>query len=93
MAGLNPKVVQKSLKKKGFKVSNGADKYFEFCHNGKFILHTYTSHGTSHDIGDYLIHKMAFQCKLDKKDFLDLVNCPMDKEKYIGILEKKGVLK
>jgi len=92
MANLDPKKVLKSLKKKGFVVNNKADKHLELWHDGKFILHTYVSHGSKHEIGDFLIHQMSIQCKLDKGLFMDLVNCPLDKKKYIQILETKKVL-
>ena len=74
MASLNPKQTLKNLKRKGFVINNKADKHLEFWHNGKFVLYTYISHGSKHEINEYLIHQMSSQCLLSKNDFLDLAN-------------------
>jgi predicted RNA binding protein YcfA (HicA-like mRNA interferase family) len=92
MAGLNQKQTVKNLKTKGFVEKNKADKHLELWHDGKYILHTFISHGSSHEIGNSLIHKMADQCKLTKIEFLDLARCPMKQEVYMEILKTKGLL-
>jgi hypothetical protein len=95
MSALDPKKTYQNLKKKGFIDSaNKSDdhKYLELFYNGKFVTYTKISHG-SNDIRDPLIRQMSFQCKLDKKEFLDLANCPLSKEDYLVILDKKGFLK
>ena len=76
--------VSKSLKKKGFVENKTHHKYYEFFHDGKLILHTKLSHN-GQDINDYLISQMKSQCMLDKKNFLDLINCPLSQEDYIKI--------
>jgi hypothetical protein len=83
--------VCKSLKKKGFVENNTHHKYFELFYKGKLILHTKVSHN-GQDINDYLISQMKNQCMLEKKQFLDLINCPLSKEKYIEILKSKGAI-
>lgn len=88
------KRVETSLKKKGF--VNGINranhhKYFEFYYEDKLVAWTKISHNNQ-DIGSTLIKLMSYQCKLDKKDFVDLIKCPLSKKAYIKILEKKGFL-
>lgn len=94
MSVLDPKKTYRNLKKKGFIDSpdkSDDHKYLELHHEGKFVLYTKISHGNS-DIDDFLIKQMSDQCKLSKKEFMDLANCPLSKGKYLKILESKKVL-
>ena len=77
------------LKKKGFIEAPGDHKFLQYYHNGILVLSTKISHGATHDIRDSLISKMANQCMLDKKDFLDLINCPLSSEEYIEKTHKQ----
>jgi len=45
------------------------------------------------DLGDDLLSSMREQLCLEKKDFLDLIDCPMSEEDYIKILKGKNLLK
>ena len=95
MSVLDPKKTYKNLKKKGFvdSDSKSADhKYLELFYNDKLVLYTKISHGNK-DIGNHLIKQMSVQCHLDKDEFIDLSNCPLSKDDYFEILEKKGLLK
>lgn len=95
MSALDPKKTYQNLKKKGFidSINKSVDhKRLDLFHEGKLVTCTKVSHGKG-DIGDYLIKRMSVQCKLDKKEFIDLVNCPLSKEDYLEILGKKGFLK
>jgi len=91
MPALKAKKVENSLLKKGFSKNDSHHHFFEFWHNGKFILKTKTSHN-GQDIDDYLIRQMYIQCKLSKEQFLDLINCPLSKEEYIDLLNKNEYL-
>ena len=58
---------------------------YVFCDQAgkKTDVMTCVSHGRrSENIGSGLIGKMARQCRLSKKDFLDLVDCPLDEKGY-----------
>lgn len=95
MAELDPKKVHRNLKSKGFrKARNKATDHhwLEFYHEGRFVTYTRVSHGSKKGIHKHLISQMACQCKLTRKQFLDLANCPMSKEKYIEILRENGYL-
>lgn len=94
MSVLDSKKTYKNLKKKGFIDStNKSDdhKYLELFYEKKLVCYTKISHGNS-DIGNYLIKQMSVQCHLDTREFIDLSNCPLSKEDYFKILEKKGLL-
>jgi hypothetical protein len=85
----------KNLKKKGFLDSTGHSsdhKYMEYYVGGKLVLYTKISHGSDKDLDEYLIKQMSNQCKLTKKQFADLVNCPMSQDEYLAILKEKGTL-
>lgn len=92
MAALDSKITYKNLKKKGFIDSPGDHKFLEFYHDNKLILHTKLSHGSKKDIDAYLIKQMSVQCQLDKTQFINLAKCPLSKEEYLKILNKKGRL-
>lgn len=94
MSVLDPKKTYKNLKKKGFvdSINKSSDhKWVDFFYDDKYVLSTKISHGNK-DIDNHLIKQMSFQCKLDKADFIDLVNCPLSREDYIQLLKKKGLL-
>jgi predicted RNA binding protein YcfA (HicA-like mRNA interferase family) len=91
MASLDAKKTQQSLLKKGFVKLEGDHHYYLFYHDGKLITKTKLSHNEQ-DIGDGLISKMYKQCQLNKNQFFDLINCPLDKDEYIELLKQKGFL-
>ena len=81
-----------SLKKKGFCEAPGDHKFLQYFYNGKLVLSTKISHGASHDLGLALIIKMATQCKLDKNEFIDPINCPLSAEDYLKKLIRKKIV-
>lgn len=94
MAVLDPDKTYRNLKKKGFidSVKHSKDhKYLELYYDNKYILHTKISHGKK-DIADYFIAQMARQCKINKKQFMDLANCPLEGNEYITILNQDGII-
>ena len=95
MAVIDSKKTYKNLKKKGFvdSISHSPDhKYLEYYHNNKLILYTKVSHGGKQDLGNFLIKQMSVQCKLDKKQLMDLANCPLSKEEYLLLLKSQGLV-
>jgi len=91
MMVIDSKKTLSNLKKKGFTEAPGDHKFLQYHHNGILVLSTKISHGPAHDIPESLISKMANQCMLGKKDFLDLVNCPLSAEGYLKKLISKGI--
>ena len=83
-----------ALSRKGFTADDsGHHVFFFFLSRGgqKTSVFTYVSHGRrSEDIGDDLIGKMAKQCWLTKREFLDLVDCDLEEDEYRLMLAKGG---
>jgi hypothetical protein len=89
MTSLKPRVVTEGLKKKGFRLSEGDHRYFILYVDGKKTsIWTKVSHG-SKEINDSLIHMMSAQLKLDKKQFHDLIDCPLSREAYLEELRRQ----
>ncbi len=91
MPVLDAKKTYQNLLSKGFKALKGDHKYLEYYFNGKFILHTKISHG-ERELQDFHIGMMKRQCKLEKKEFIDLANCPLSQNEYLEILKKNGTI-
>jgi hypothetical protein len=82
----------RGLQKKGFVQSEGDHTFLILCVNDrKTSIHTKVSRG-GREIDDYLINKMSIQLKLERKKFLDLVNCPLSLEGYLKELKSQGYL-
>ena len=91
MTSYSSKKISTSLKKKGFsEVEDRADKKYYLTLDGKKVgIHTFVSHGTK-EYGEALIGEIKKQLRLTKKEFMDLIDCPMTKEKYLRTLISKG---
>jgi len=90
--------IQKSLQKKGFVKaieSSDHEKYY-FSFKGKKYKHIVVkiSRGSSYKTyGINLLKLMKGRLCLDSNDQIyDLLECPMDFEKYIELLKEKGQL-
>jgi hypothetical protein len=81
--------VETALRRKGFQPTSGDHTYF-YLHtqDGKRTpIFTKTSHGSKpKDLDDYLLGQMAKQCRLSRKDFLRLIDCPLDRNAYEDLL-------
>ncbi len=91
---IDRKVIESSLRKKGFVEEGGDHKYF--CHeaDGKRTgPYTFTSRGSGYKTyGDTLLKRMKFQLRLDSlRQVRRLLECPMDGDEYNAILRKKNI--
>jgi hypothetical protein len=78
------------LAKKGFQKRDNDHTFFHLYANGKkTIVYTKMSHGEK-EIGDKLLSIMARQVNLSRKQFLDLVDCPLKLNEYLELLRKAG---
>lgn len=85
--------VEASLLAKGFARREGDHSYFIYhtAAGKKSMARTKTSHGTAaRDISDELLGMMARQCGLTRGQFLDLVDCPLDRDAYERLLRQSG---
>ena len=68
-----------------------AELYRLFVDGKNTGIRTKISHGEK-EIRDGLLGQMAKQTKLVKKEFLDLVDCPMTLERFLELLRERGHL-
>jgi predicted RNA binding protein YcfA (HicA-like mRNA interferase family) len=86
------KVVAAGLESKGFRRENSKDVHYRlFVHGKKTIIYTMISHGEK-EIHDGLLGTMARQVKLTRKQFNDLIECPLTIDQYIELLRKQSVI-
>jgi len=86
--------VERGLLAKGFEQSERDHHFFVYRTVGglKTTVRTKTSHSVK-DIPDGLLSAMARQCHCAPRlRFLNLVDCPLDRAAYEGILRGAGVL-
>ena len=87
--------IESALENKGFQRHEGDHSRFIFwTQDGKKTrAKTKTSHGRSGaSIGDPLLVTMSRQCFLSKQDFLNLVDCTLDRDGYEGKLREKDLI-
>jgi hypothetical protein len=91
MTTLRARNVITGLMRKGFNRTNKHHVYLTLHINGKKTnVFTKISHGIN-EINDYLINRMSIQVKLEKNQFVDLVNCPLSLEQYTEELRLQGI--
>ncbi len=91
---LKTRKVDTALQRKGFvKDNEGHHVYYYFYIEGKKTkIKTKISHGVS-EISENLISLMSRQVKLKKKQFVDLVECPLTQQKYQRLLIENKYIK
>lgn len=86
-----------SLTSKGFGLRQGKrdhDFLFFEHHNLTQAVFTKVSRGTEYrEVGDKLLAKMSRQLKLTRKQFDELVDCPMQRPQYLEALREQGLLR
>jgi len=86
------KDVALGLTKKGFQRRENDHSFFHLVVNGKkTVIYTKISHGEK-EINDGLLGLMSRQVRLSRKQFNDLVDCPMTSDEYLRLLQKAGVV-
>jgi predicted RNA binding protein YcfA (HicA-like mRNA interferase family) len=86
------KEVAANLQRKGFTPAEGDHKFYRLIVDGKNTgIRTKISHGEK-EISDGLLAQMAKQTKLAKKEFLELVDCPLTYPRYLELLRERGHL-
>lgn len=89
--------VEAALQRKGFKSTHPGSDHNWFVYvslEGKKAIRarTKTSHGRGFDLDDYLLGQMARQVSLSKKQFIELIDCPLSREDYERHQKKSGNL-
>ncbi|WP_374259234.1 type II toxin-antitoxin system HicA family toxin [Aquabacterium sp.] len=86
--------VERSLTAKGYVgPQKGDHNYFTYHSKAgkKTRVFTKTSHGAK-EIDDNILSQMAKQCKLTNKEFGRLIDCPLDRDTYEGMLIAQGLV-
>jgi hypothetical protein len=85
--------IERGLKNKGFMLTESHHHYFIYhsVAGKKTTVKTKTSHG-QREISDDLIAKMAQQVKLNRSEFLDLVDCSLSRQDYEDKLISVGLV-
>lgn len=84
------KDVTAGLQHKGFQLRENDHSFFHLFVDGKkTIVSTKISHGEK-EISDSLLGMMARQVKLTRRQFNDLVDCPLTLEEYVKLLRAAG---
>ena len=88
----DPKEVAANLKRKGFTPGEGDHTFYRLFVDGKNTgIRTKISHGEK-EIHDGLLAQMAKQTKLVKKEFLELIDCPLTLDQYLELLRERDHL-
>lgn len=82
-----------ALCRKGFVRTQGKHAFFVYHSEAgvKSAVQTMISHG-ERELQDFLLAKMARQCRLSRADFLALVDCPLSRAEYESRLRTAGAL-
>ena len=85
--------IEEALLKKGFEDKEGDHHFFIYhtLQGKKSSIRTKTSHTPKmKEINDGILAQMAKQCRLNKQDFMNLIDCPLSREQYEARLIEKG---
>ena len=86
------RAIESALLAKGFRRHDSRHRQFVyFDDNGRPTnVRTLLSHGGNRDVGARLLGEMARQCRLTRREFDDLVRCPLTREGYRSLLVERG---
>jgi len=86
--------VDSGLLNKGFRHRDSDHNIFIYwsLDGKKSLAKTKTSLGKGFDIDDGLLAMMARQCGVTKKNFLELVDCPLERPDYEKLIKQSGKL-
>lgn len=83
--------VDRAWKKIGMRIKDTKDRHARFYEEGKLIVWTKRSFGSAKLDGN-IQHFIRQQMKLNQEQFDDLIACPLNREGYIEILRRKGLI-
>ena len=84
--------VEASLVRKGFRVAQSKHRHFIYftAAGERTEVVTILSHGGNRDLSRFLERNMAQQCRLTRREFDDLIRCPMSQSQYESRLRATG---
>jgi predicted RNA binding protein YcfA (HicA-like mRNA interferase family) len=89
--------VEAALLAKGFSArrKGGDHRFFVYISQAGRVtsVRTKTSHSPKmRDIPDNMLSQMAKQCRLSKRQFIELIECPLDRDGFEEILDRQNLL-
>lgn len=93
MAPYKLRVIENSLKGKGFRLIQGGShkKLTLFVDGKKTRVFTFLSHGAK-NYDNKLLSKMKGHLHLGKEELCDLIECPISGEEYMNMLVDRGIV-
>ena len=86
------RTIESALLAKGFRRHDSRHRQFVFIDDDgrPTNVRTLLSHGGNRDVGAPLLAEMARQCRLRRREFDDLIRCPLTRERYRELLVERG---
>jgi len=89
MSTLKVRQVDKALiTKLGFERRDSHHRIYRLYLDGRLVAHTVISHG-QRELTSYHIGQMAKQMRLSRREFLDAIQCPLDREAYHTLIRQR----
>ena len=89
MSTLKVRQVEKALiAKLDFERRDSHHRIYRLYLDGQLVARTFTSHG-QRELTSYHIGQMARQMRLSRREFLDAVECPLDREAYHTLIRQR----
>ena len=86
MSTLKVRQMEKALiTKLGFERRDSHHRIYRLYLDGQLAARTFISHG-QRELTSYHIGQMAKQMRLSRREFLDAVECPLDREAYYTLI-------
>ena len=84
--------VESGLLAKGFRYLDSRHRrlYYYTLSGDPTPVQTLLSHGGNRDLNDQLLAQMARQCRLSRREFLALIDCPLSQAEYEALLVEGG---
>ena len=92
MAPRKARRLESALLAKGFRFQDSRHRklYYYTVNGQRSPVSTLLSHGGNRDVDDRLQAEMARQCRLSRREFDDLIRCPMSRDSYEARLREDG---
>ena len=78
------------IRKFGFQTRDSGDLLAWFEHEGKVVVRTKRSHTRGRDLP--FQHNIRQQMKLNQEELAQALRCDIDREGYVDLLRRKGVI-
>lgn len=89
MGTLKVRRVEKALiAKLDFEQRDSHHRIYRLYLDGQLVARTFISHG-QRELTSYHIGQMAKQMRLSRREFLDAVECPLDREAYHTLIRQR----